>query len=24
LIYTHAMNKGPLGVKSPLLRLTDF
>ena len=24
MIYTHVMNKGPLGVKSPLTRLTGF
>jgi site-specific recombinase XerD len=24
MIYTHVMNKGPLGVKSPLSRLTGF
>ena len=24
MIYTHVMNKGPMGVKSPLTRLTGF
>jgi integron integrase len=24
MIYTHVMNKGPMGVKSPLMRLTGF
>ncbi len=24
MIYTHVMNKGPMGVKSPLARLTGF
>jgi integron integrase len=24
MIYTHVMNKGPMGVKSPLLRITGF
>jgi len=24
MIYTHVMNKGPMGVKSPLSRITDF
>jgi site-specific recombinase XerD len=24
MIYTHVMNKGPLGVKSPLTRLSGF